>query len=282
MVVPMEIKTVAVADRLLDGGVEEENSPIDRNEKIQLSTLPDPTPPPENLPQEIDATRDDDINKSIANTNCHDGDRLPTCCFDIDISVCDRGIDKLLCKTDDFLYVDKLAEYLCGTERDPCFDVDCNTNCGDLIMKDADYGDDDDTAFHFNVQCGKLGDAGIEIKQQEIENKEEEDVIAENPIDGKVVDGTANISTDEVTGNERAPPKEGEDDIVRLQREIEALEIEKERADEAAAVAAAAAAAAAKSSNLKKEQPTNQDERIAWLKTEFERLEQEYAAEKMN
>ena len=144
-------------------------------------------------------------------------------------------------------------------------------------MKDADHGGDDDTAFHFNVQCGKLGDAGIEIKQQEIENKEE-DVIAENPIGGKVVDGTANISTDEITGDEGAPPKEGEDDIVRLQREIEALEIEKERADESAAAAAAAAAAGAKSPNLKKEQPTNQDERIAWLKTEFERLEQEYAA----
>ena len=274
MVVPMEIKTVAVADSLLDGVEEEVNSPVDRTEKIQLSTFLDPAISPENLLKEIDATRDDDNNESIVNANCHDGDRLSTCCFDIYTSVCDRGIDKILCKTDDFLNVEKLAEYLCGTEGDPCFDVDCNTNCGDLIMKDADHGGDDDTAFHFNVQCGKLGDAGIEIKQQEIENKEEEDVIAENPIGGKVVDGTANISTDEVTGNERAPPKEGEDDIVRLQREIEALEIEKERADEAAAVA--------KSSNLKKEQPTNQDERIAWLKTEFERLEQEYAAEKMN
>ena len=274
MVVPMEIKTVAVTDRLFDGVEEEVASPV---EKIQVPTLPDPTISQDNLPKEIDSSRDDNNVESILNDNCHDDDRLPTCCFGIDTSICDRGIDKLLCKTDNFLNVDKLAEYLCGLEGDPCFDVDCNTNCGDLIMKDADYGGDDDTAFQFSVQCGKLGDAGIEIKQQEIESKEEED-IAENPIDEKVNAGSDKNLTDGVAGDEGAPPKEGEDDIVRLEREVAKLEVEKERADEAAAVAAAASAAAAKSANLKKDQRTNQDERIAWLKTEFERLEREHAA----
>ena len=331
MVVPVEIKTFAMADSL-HGGVKEEEvtSPVDRNEKIQLSTL-DPMPSPENLTEGVDASRDDN-NETFLDANCHDGDRLPTCCVDS----CDRGIDKLLCKTDDILNVEKLAEYLCGP--DPCFEVGYNANCGEFDynaicgdLEDADDDDDDNTAFQFNVKCGKLGDAGVEIKHQK--NKEQADITQDSPGEN-VIDGSAKVSTDEILVDEAAPAnkkeadeaaavlatdaarsaelkkeklgenvidddaKVSEDEIpideavpankskydaLWLEQKIAKLEVEKERADEAAAVAAAAAAAAARSAKLKKEQQTNQDERIAWLKSEFERLEQEYAAaEKKN
>lgn len=305
MTVPEETKTVAMA---VDGlEAEEVTSPV---EKIQLSTLPDPTATPEDLPKEIDACRDDDDIESAIDSNCHDGDRVPTCCFDIDKL-------KLLCKTDDFPNV---AEYLCSPKGNPCFDVDFTTNC-------------DDNAFGFSVKWGQPGDAGTEIQDQEIENKAEDDV-TEHPTGEKgnleestareilltekvkdltealeamtatraleakkhsdeasqcSADGTANISTDEVAGeeDEDAEIEKLREEIEALERiaaekaeakRLEALEAEKAEADEEAAAAAAAASAAVRTANLKKEQPTNQEERVAWLKIEFERLEQEYAA----
>ena len=298
MTVPEETKTVAMA---VDGlEAEEVTSPV---EKIQLSTLQDPTATPEDLPKEIDACRDDDDIESALDSNCHDGDRVPTSSFDIDKL-------KLLCKTDDFPNV---AEYLCSPKGNPCFDVDFTTNC-------------DDNAFGFSVKWGQPGDAGTEIRDQEIENKKEDDV-AENTTGEKgnleestareilltekvqdltkaleamtatraleakkhgdecSADATANISTDELEEDEDAEIEKLREEIEALERiaaekaeakRLEALEAEKEKADEAAA--ATAAAAAARTANLKKEQPTNQEERVAWLKVEFERLEQEYAA----